>query len=128
LYSAKSESCRLFAHLRHHTISVFIIHTSICSVEKFAYFMSSIKFHIDLSFCPVALDYLDIFFFYLLFVLSALMHLVHSDPRAGLFRTTKCHIFPLTCYLVQRYMMFMPVATHFITRNDWSMHPHCTVV
>jgi len=24
--------------------------------------------------------------------------------------------------------MFMPVATHYITRNEWSMHLHCTVV
>ena len=97
---------------------MFIVYTAICSVEKFVYLMSSIKFHIDLCFCPVALDYLDIFFFYLLFVLNALMHLVHSDARAGLFRTTKRRIFPLTCYLLRRYMIFMPVATHYITRND----------
>ena len=66
----KPESYRLFAHLKHHTISMFKIHPSIGLVEKFVYLMSSIKFHIDLSFCPVALDYLDIFFFYLQFVLK----------------------------------------------------------
>jgi hypothetical protein len=84
LSSAKPESCRLYTytyvHLRHHTISMLVTHTrtSICSVEKFIYLMDSTKFHIDLSFRPVALDYLELFLFYLQLNSNALVHLLHS--------------------------------------------------
>jgi len=80
--------------------------------------MSSIKFHIDLSLCPVALYYLHIFFFYLQLVLNALMHLVYSDPRAGLFKNNKVSYIP-THLLFSTKVQDVYASRHMLHNKEW---------